>query len=82
MFCVIRIWVCSEASSENNGRSVSVNVSVPFFFSICTCVRILCSDISNKWVEAGVDVFDIVLAHDLPVDDGRVLLLLREEVLK
>ena len=78
MFGVIRIRVGFEDSPfEEDRRGICVHL-VSLFFT----VGVLCANVSNEGVDSGVYVFNVVFAHDLLVDDGRVLLLLRETCLK
>lgn len=74
MFGVIWIRVGFEDFSvENHCWGICVHV-VSLFFAL----GVLCANVSNERIESGVNVFDVVFAHDLFVDDRGVFLLLGE----
>lgn len=79
VFGVIRVGVGAETSLEKDGGGVSVHFAVSFIAGSGACIRVLCRDVANKRVESRVDILDVVLAHDLFVNDRRILLLLGEE---
>lgn len=82
MLGIIWIRICSEPSSEYDCRSIRID------FSFCTpsipqdICRILRAYVTDQRVQSGMDIFDIIFAHNLLVNQSSVLLLLGETRLK
>jgi len=79
MFGVIWIWVSSKTTSEEDGGRICINVTISFVVCSSSSVRVLCADVTSKRIQSRVYIFDIVLAHNLLVNNGGILLLLGEE---
>ena len=77
MLCIIWIGVGPKTTFEDDRWCVSI-----YFAAFSPGLRIWTSElgahVTDKWVQSRVNIFDIILAHNFFVNDGRILLLLRK----
>lgn len=79
---VVGIRICSECSIDVDGRPVRLCEvgHVVFRGSVVVLAHgtVLCADVSNQRVEAGMYELNVVLVHDLLVDESGIFDLLAE----